>query len=265
MIRTNLLETTESRKVTAEKGVFSVLEYDRDLSVSPDSAQKAYYASRMNVRKRQLIARLSEENAVRIQAGRMQMMVGTVRAVTDIRSAGKFLKQLAGAAVTKETAVKPVYSGEGYLVLEPTYNYILLEDLEDWENEMVIEDGMFLACDDTVQLSVTARANLSSAVFGGEGLFNTTMLGPGVVALESPVPADELFVLELEDDEVRIDGGMAIAWSYGLKFTVERTTPTLIGSAVSKEGLVNVYRGTGRILVAPVDKNRNISYPNVTP
>jgi hypothetical protein len=35
---------------------------------------------------------------------------------------------------------------------------------------------------------------------------------------------------------------MAIAWSASLEFTVERTTKTLVGSAASGEGLVNVYQ-----------------------
>ncbi len=43
-----------------------------------------------------------------------------------------------------------------------------------------------------------------------------------------------------------------VAWSPSLNFMVERTTATLIGSAASGEGLVNVYRGTGRVLVATV-------------
>ena len=37
-----------------------------------------------------------------------------------------------------------------------------------------------------------------------------------------------------------------------LSFTVERSAKTLVGSAMSGEGLVNVYRGTGKILMAPV-------------
>ena len=45
---------------------------------------------------------------------------------------------------------------------------------------------------------------------------------------------------------------MAVCWSSNLEFTVERTTKTLVGSAVSGEGLVNVYRGTGRVLMSPV-------------
>ena len=50
---------------------------------------------------------------------------------------------------------------------------------------------------------------------------------------------------------MKIDGNMAIAWSNSLNFTVERSGKSLIGSAASGEGLVNVYRGTGTILMAP--------------
>lgn len=53
-------------------------------------------------------------------------------------------------------------------------------------------------------------------------------------------------------DVMKIDGNMAVAWSRSLNFTVERSTKSLIGSAASGEGLVNVYRGTGKILMTPV-------------
>ena len=45
---------------------------------------------------------------------------------------------------------------------------------------------------------------------------------------------------------------MAVAWSKSLNFTVEKSTKSALGSIVSGEGLVNVYRGTGKILMAPV-------------
>ena len=44
---------------------------------------------------------------------------------------------------------------------------------------------------------------------------------------------------------------MAIAWSDTLSFTVEKSSKSLLGSAVSGEGFVNVYRGSGKILMAP--------------
>jgi uncharacterized protein (AIM24 family) len=98
---------------------------------------------------------------------------------------------------------------------------------------------------------VVARSNLSSAVLGGEGLFNLCLTGSGVAVLESPVPQSELIVFQVQDDVVKIDGNMAIAWSGSLQFTVEKSGKSLLGSAVSGEGLVNVYRGTGTILMAP--------------
>jgi uncharacterized protein (AIM24 family) len=85
-----------------------------------------------------------------------------------------------------------------------------------------------------------------------------------VAVLESPVPAEELIVVDLQKDMIRIDGSMAIAWSNTLEFTVERTTNTLIGSAASGEGLVNVYRGTGRLLIAPVAENGKVTVPKPT-
>ena len=117
---------------------------------------------------------------------------------------------------------------------------------------MTIEDGMFLACDANVKSKVVARKNLSSAVLGSEGLFNLSLQGNGVAALESNVPEDELIEVILENDELKIDGNLAVCWSSNLEFTVERSTKTLVGSAVSGEGLVNVYRGTGRVLMCPV-------------
>ncbi|MCF0259537.1 MAG: AIM24 family protein [Erysipelotrichaceae bacterium] len=252
MIRTNLFQDSEARKIAAKEGRFSLIEYEKDMSVTPDTASTAYYASKMNIRKRQVMALLNNDGGVIVQAGAMQMMIGQLEAGTNIKGAGDLMKKFMGSKVTGESAVKPRYLGSGLLVLEPTYKYILFEDLNKWKGGMVIEDGLFLACDDSIQMKVTARSTMSSALLGNEGLFNTALVGSGVAVLESPVPADELIVVDLENDVIKIDGSMAIAWSSGLTFTVEKATGSLIGSAASGEGMVNVYRGTGRILIAPV-------------
>ncbi len=261
MIKTNLFDTSDAKRIVLQRGRFSVLEYVRDVSVNPEMAATAYFASAMNVRKRQLIASITQEAGVVAQKGSMQLMLGDLSARTDISGVGDLMKKYIGSKVTGESAIKPLYTGDGTLVLEPTFRYVLLEDMEEWPAGMVIEDGMFLACDETVEISVTSRTTASSAVLGGEGIFNTSLSGRGIAALESPVPREELVEVVLENDTVKIDGNMAVAWSKDLKFTVERTTPTLVGSMASGEGLVNVYRGTGRILVAPVQSNRGITTP----
>lgn len=243
----------ESRKFVKTVNNFHVLEYIQDASVSPMNAQTEYFMSQMNVRRRQIVIELDKEHSAIIQAGAMQWMGGDIQATTGVKGIGDLFGKALKGAVTKDTAIKPEYVGNGYLVLEPTYKYILLKDISEWGSSgMTIEDGMFLACDSHVQNKIVARKNVSSAVLGGEGFFNLSLHGTGTVALESNVPEEELIEIILEDDELKIDGNLAVCWSSDLDFTVERTTKTLVGSAVSGEGLVNVYRGTGRVLMSPV-------------
>lgn len=240
-------------KVLDAKGPFQVAEYQRDLSVTPDSAARAYFSSKMNVRKRQLVCRLTKGGAgVTIQAGAMQWMLGNVTATTGIKGVGDLFGKAVRGKVTGESAIKPEYQGEGVLVLEPTYKHILLLDVGEWGGSVVLDDGLFLACESSLKHKAVMRSNLSSAVAGGEGLFNLSLNGRGIACLESGCPAEELIEIQLENDTVKIDGNMAVAWSGGLAFTVERAGKTLVGSAASGEGLVNVYRGTGRVLMAPV-------------
>ena len=240
-------------KVLNTLGCFTVIEYQRDLSVMPEDAQTAYFCSEMNVRRRQVICDVGKSN-VTLQAGSMQWTVGSVAATTGIKGVGDFFNKAIRGSVTGESAIKPEYTGNGVLVLEPTYKHIILIDVADWNGEIVLDDGLFLACESTLGHKAVMRSNISSAVAGGEGLFNLGISGSGILCLESPCPREELIEINLVDDVLKIDGNMAVAWSQSLEFTVERSGKTLIGSAASGEGLVYVYRGTGKVLLAPVVK-----------
>lgn len=251
MFTINNFEDNDNVKITEQLGAFKVVEFQRDLSVDHDTAQTAFYASKMNVRRRQLVCDVSHSN-ITVQAGAMQWMVGDVNVTTGVKGVGDFIGKTFRGKVTKESAIKPEYTGTGKLVLEPTYKHILLIDVADWNHSIIIEDGMFLACESELQHKAVMRSNLSSAALGGEGLFNLGISGSGVIVLESDVPKEELIEIDLEEDELKIDGNMAVAWSGSLNFTVEKASKTFMGSAASGEGLVNVYRGTGKVLMAPV-------------
>ena len=240
-------------KILDQLGPFTVIEYQRDLSVMPSDAATAYFSAAMNVRKRQVVCDLSKAD-ITLQAGAMQWMAGNVNATTGIKGVGDLFGKAVREKVTGESAIKPEYTGDGTMVLEPTYRHIILLDLADWNGSIVLDDGLFLACDSNLKHKAVMRSNLSSAVAGGEGLFNLGINGSGVLCLESPCPREELVEITLDNDVLKIDGNMAIAWSGSLNFTVERSGKSLIGSAASGEGLVNVYRGTGKVLLAPVAK-----------
>ncbi len=252
MYRINNFKNNDDVRIVDERGMFSVIEYSRDLSVTPATAMVAYYSSEMNVRKRQLVCEL-QDSAVTVQAGAMQWSVGNINSTTGIKGVGDLFGKALRGKVTGESAVKPEYVGSGTLVLEPTYKHIILLDAEEWNGSVVLDDGLFLASDSRLKHKAVMRSNLSSAALGGEGLFNLCLSGQGVFAIESRCPKEELIEIELQNDVLKVDGSLAIAWSNSLNFTVERSGKTLIGSAASGEGLVNVYRGTGKVLLAPID------------
>lgn len=241
--------------VLDQKGPFKVIQYQRDLSVTPHTAMAAYFCNQMNVRKRQVVCYLDATDGVTVQNSAMQWMLGDVKLTSGVKSAGDLLGKAFRGKVTGESAIKPEYSGSGLLVLEPTYKHIILLDLADWNGSVVLDDGLFLACESHIKQKAVMRSNLSSAALGGEGLFNLCLSGnEGICCLESRCPEEELIVINLENDVLKVDGNFAIAWSNSLDFTVERSGKSLIGSAASGEGLVNVYRGTGKVLLAPIDK-----------
>ena len=238
-------------KILSELGPFSVAEYQRDLSVQPENAMTAYFAAEMKVRKRQLVCNLAKAQ-VTIQAGAMQWMLGNVNATTGVKGVGDLFSKAVRGKVSGESAIKPEYTGDGLLVLEPTYKHLVLLDAAEWGGGVVLDDGLFLACESSLQHKAVMRSNFSSAVAGGEGLFNLSLNGNGVFCIESNCPREELIEITLDNDVLKIDGNFAVAWSRSLDFTVERSGKSLIGSAASGEGLVNVYRGTGKVLMMPV-------------
>lgn len=238
-------------KIVQQMGPFTVIEHQKDLSIQPGSAMAAYYCAEMNVKKRQVLCDLSKAQ-VTVQAGAMQWTVGDVNATTGIKGVGDLLGKAMRGKASGESTIKPEYTGSGMMMLEPTYKHLILMDAAEWGGAVVLDDGLFLACDSRLKHKVVMRSSFSSAVAGGEGLFNLSLNGAGVFCIEADCPREELIEVTLENDVLKIDGNYAVAWSAGLAFTVERSGKSLLGSAASGEGLVNVYRGTGKVLMMPV-------------
>ena len=163
MFKNNNLHNNSNMKMVAEKGVYQVFEHEKDLSGAPGEAITAYFSSEMNVRKRQVLVNMNG-NSVILQAGAMQWMLGDINMGSGVKGVGNLLGKMVSSKDTGETTIKPEYTGEVILMLEPTYKHIILLDVAEWNGAVVLDDGLFLACDSTLQQKVVARSNVSSAV-----------------------------------------------------------------------------------------------------
>lgn len=248
-----------SRQIVGLLDNYCVAEYVEDLSNAPQNISEEFYMVNVGIRRRQLFVQLDGTKSLVMQSGELLWAAGDIKLNTGVKSTGDFFSKFFRGKVSGETVIKPEYHGVGVIALEPTYNFIILQDVASWGEEgMVIEDGMFLASDGTVEHSTKARSNISSAVLGNEGLFNLRLSGKGVVALESAIPQSELIEIELVDDVLKIDGTYAVCWSASLDFSVEMSSESIIGSLVNGEGLVNVYRGTGKVLVSSINSTKSV-------
>lgn len=246
----NFLGQNPNLNVIQKAGPFTVFEHLQDLSVHPGNARTKYFMAQMGCTPKQVLCTING-SCIKLKPGAMQFMTGNLQSDTGVKGIGDLGKKLVKGKTTGDNAIKPNYKGTGYLVTEPTFNYPIIVNLDEWYGAIVCDDGLFLACQDTVQDSVVMRSNVSSALLGGEGLFNLNLKGTGYAVINSKCPLTELYEIEITDDIIKIDGNNAICWSDTLNFTVEKSGKSLLGSAAGGEGLVNVYRGTGRILMAP--------------
>lgn len=229
-----------------------VLEYQKLLGISNSAmAEQVYFMEKQNIRVRQIALYLNNDK-VTIEKGAMSYFQGNIQMVSGV-TLGNALGRMMRSAVTGEQVAQPEYTGTGLLVLEPSYRHFLVLELAEKES-IIIDDGMFYCAQGSVTVKVISQRTISSAVAGGESFFQQQLTGPGIVVLESLVPMEEIDMIDLKNDVLKVDGNFAILRSSTLDFTVERSAKTLVGSAVSGEGLVNVYRGTGQVWLAPTIK-----------
>ena len=242
-----VIEEYQSRGLRVE-----VLEYEKLLGISnPSMAQQVYFMEQQHIRVRQIALYLNNEK-VTIEKGSMSYFQGDIKMVSGV-TIGNALGRFVRGAVTGEQTAQPEYSGTGLLVLEPSFKHFLVLELADRES-IIIDDGMFYCSQGGVTVQTISQRTISSAIAGGESFFQQQLTGPGIVILESMVPMAEIDMIDLYNDTLKVDGNFAVLRSSSLDFTVERSAKTLIGSAVSGEGLVNVYRGTGQVWLAPTIK-----------
>ena len=190
-----------------------------------------------------------QESGVKLQAGALSYMKGDIKIKNKLGGPVGIGKKLFASKVTGETVVKPTYAGTGEIYLENSFGHYALLELDD--EEIVVDDGLFLACEDTVKVDITMMNSVSSMVLGGEGLFQLKLSGSGIVVLEMPVPETEIVRIKLFNDRLAVDGDLVVLRSGSVDFTVEKSGSTLIGSAINGEGLVNVYEGVGEVWLLP--------------
>ena len=227
-----------------------IMQYNKLLgSTNTKVAQRLWYMNEANIKCRQIAIYILNSGA-KVEAGAMSYFQGPLEMTTGVNDLGQAIGKAFSNKLTGERIVTPEYRGSGLLVLEPNFKHFIVVELEPGES-IICDKGCYVASSLGVRVEPCFAGNVTGSLLGGEGIFQQKITGPGVVILESPVPEFELGKIELNNDTLKVDGNFVLLRSASIGMSVERSSRTLIGSAMSGEGLVNVYRGTGFIWMAP--------------
>ena len=232
-----------------------ILEY-KNLKGSTDIqlAGDLFLAKESGMSLKQIKITLNDSSFI-VEAGTLHFMKGRIQAESNIGGVGGFIKKKIKSYLTEEEAFKPKYRGTGELFLEPSFGHFIFVELKD--ESIVVDKGLFYACESSLHVSVEMQKNISSGFLGNEGWFQTKITGSGLCILQIPVPKDEVLKYHLDNEKLQVDGNFALLRKGNINFTVEKSSNKWTGTLVSGEGLLQTFEGSGEVWLAPTQSIYN--------
>jgi uncharacterized protein (AIM24 family) len=217
-----------------------------------ETASSLYHAQQSGLKLKHVRIKLNNGTAT-IESGALYFMKGNIKIEAKAGGSGGLsglAKGIAGKLLANETVFRPQYIGTGEIYLEPTFSHFIVVELGE-KQALIAEKGMYFCSEGSVAVSVELNKNISAGAFGGEGWFQTKVIGPGLCVLASPVPANEILCYSLNNETLQVDGSFALMRTDGIQFSVQKSTKSILGSMASGEGLLQTFQGTGQVWIAP--------------
>jgi uncharacterized protein (TIGR00266 family) len=177
-----------------------------------------------------------------------QMTGGFMAAITRTFATGEsFFQQFVEAT-----------RGPGDILLSPQLpGAIHIVDIGS--RQYCLNDGAYLAATETVKINAKAQ-NIGKALFGGTGgFFVMETQGTGQLAVSG---FGAIMALDVTPErDVIVDNAHVLAWDQSLEYKISKSTNPnqgmvsgIINSIKSGEGLVNRFKGQGKIFVCSRNK-----------
>ncbi len=229
-------------------------------SSDPKTAETLFFASQTGLNLK--MVRITINNSsLRVEPGALYYMKGDLEIKAS--TGGGILKGLARKVTSGESFFVNEIHGTGEIYLEPTFGHFLLHNIEEGDDGIICDKKMFYAGTNNLDIGASLQKNVSSALFGGEGLWQTSINGVGIAILYSPVPAEEVAEYKIDGDKLSVDGNFALMRTTGVEFKAEKSSKTWIATSISGEGLLQTFSGNGRVWIAPTQGvYNNMSKPN---
>ena len=212
------------------------------------AAKNLFFAEQSGMRLKLVRIKLQNSHA-RVEPGALYFMKGNLEMKAS--TGGGLLKGLSRKMLSGETFFVNEIHGTGEIFLEPSFGHFFLHQIAPQDEAIIVDKGLFYAGTGGLDIGSQMQKNISSAFFGGEGLFQTKIEGAGVAVLYSPVPVSELLKINLNNEKLSVDGNFTLLRTEGISFRAEKSSKSWVATSVSGEGLLQTFSGTGEVWIAP--------------
>jgi uncharacterized protein (TIGR00266 family) len=165
---------------------------------------------------------------------------------------GKFIKAAARSVVSGESVFiteVACSAPNGEIAIAPSCPGTI-RMLEIGERQYRLNDAAFLAMEGTVEYTMQKQSFGKAFLGGTGGFFVMTTQGQGRMLVNS---FGSIMEIDLQNEQgFAIDNGHVVAWDLSLDYEIELQSGFL-GSIGTGEGLVNVFKGTGKVLVSSLN------------
>ncbi|MGH4124587.1 MAG: AIM24 family protein [Clostridium sp.] len=226
--------------------IFEVVEYikPRNGSVFNATAVNPYPTQYGGEKLRQVRINING-GGVLVQPGELQFMKGPIE-IEIQKNAPSASKGFFKNVGTGEASFTSRYYGKyGEIYLDPSYKYFYILELSN--EEIILGDGMFYCCEDSIELSVHTNKDIATGMLSSDGFRQPKLSGSGIAILESDVPFDEILIYELNNETLKIDGNFSVVIRGKIETKIEKS---------KREGYLHTFVGTGEVWIAPTKKNR---------
>ncbi|MEE4379697.1 MAG: AIM24 family protein [Candidatus Competibacteraceae bacterium] len=237
-----VLSSESAPGVTLEIVQYPALRGSGDLAV----AERVFFANQADIRLKHIRARL-DKGEIQIEPGALYYMRGQLQLEASTQGVKKgFMRSF----LSGETLFQSKIRGTGEVYLDPSFGHFVMFNIDN--DALIVDKGAFYCASGGLEVSAVLQRNVSSALFGGEGFFQTIIRGSGAVVLVAPVPLEEMVTYELAAGEkLFVDGNFAFMRTESITFRAEKSAKSLFRSLVSGEGLLQTFEGPGMVWIAP--------------
>jgi len=210
-------------------------------------AEALHYMNSTGVYPTALKATLTGDASMTVRPGALYYMKGRLSMKSQMK--GGIAESLRRKIFSNDSVLFNSIQGSGEVFLEPVFGHYII--LTPGSESLVLQKAQYVCSDRGLAIRSVPRKHLSPVLFESENFFPLILSGEGQAVVYSPIPENEILKVRLYEEILRVDGDFVLMYTSGLSHKAGKSSRSWFESALSGEGIMQEYSGSGTVWLMP--------------